>query len=61
MIGLDTNVLLRWLVDESVWPCENPAQIAAATALLGSRSENVYINDTDASESPGFRLPGTKG
>ena len=29
MIGLDTNVLLRALIDESVWPEDSPGQMRA--------------------------------
>ena len=44
MLGIDTNILLRWLIDESVWPADNPAQWAAVQHLLGDPHQIFYVN-----------------
>ena len=44
MIGLDTNVLLRWLIDESVWPDDAPDQTALAVATLNDARSRFFIN-----------------
>ena len=44
MIGLDTNVLLRWLVDESVWPDDAPEQTALVAETLSRRDERFLVN-----------------
>ena len=44
MIGLDTNVLLRWLVDETVWPDDAPEQTALATEALSRRDAQFFVN-----------------
>ena len=44
MIGLDTNVLLRWLVDERVWPDDAPHQTALAAETLGRRDMRFFVN-----------------
>lgn len=44
MLGIDTNILLRWLVDESFWPVDDPEQWAAVRRLLGDRTRNFYLN-----------------
>jgi predicted nucleic-acid-binding protein len=51
MIGLDTNILLRWLVDESIWPDDNPRQTAAVIALLEDETERFYANAVVISET----------
>lgn len=43
MIGLDTNVLLRWLVAESVWLDDDPGRSAAASALIAG-GETFFVN-----------------
>jgi predicted nucleic-acid-binding protein len=50
MIGLDSNILLRWLIDESIWPNDNPRQAAAAAALLQDETERFYANSVVISE-----------
>lgn len=50
MIGLDTNILLRWLVDESIWPSHSRQQTAAANALLGDATQRFYANSVVISE-----------
>ncbi|CAA2160417.1 PIN domain-containing protein [Methylobacterium brachiatum] len=44
MIGLDTNVLLRWLVDETVWPDDTPEQTVLATEALSRRDAQFFVN-----------------
>ncbi len=44
MIGLDTNVLLRALVREDVWPDDNPGQIQAARNLISDRRQTFFVN-----------------
>lgn len=44
MIGLDTNVLLRWLVDETVWPDDAPDQTAKAADILSRRDALFFVN-----------------
>jgi predicted nucleic acid-binding protein len=35
---------LRWLIDESVWPPDNPAQWAAVQRLLGDPNQRFHVN-----------------
>jgi predicted nucleic-acid-binding protein len=51
MIGLDTNILLRWLIDESIWPDDNPGQSAAVRTLLEDDTERFFANDVAVSET----------
>jgi predicted nucleic-acid-binding protein len=51
MIGLDTNILLRWLIDESIWPNDNRKQTAAVFALLEDETEQFYTNSVVLSET----------
>lgn len=44
MTGLDTNVLLRWLVDDDLWPDDAPDQTKATAALLGRRDAQFFVN-----------------
>ena len=44
MIGLDTNILLRWLIDESIWPDDNPGQTAAVEKLMLDERQGFYVN-----------------
>jgi predicted nucleic-acid-binding protein len=44
MLGLDTNIVLRWLIDESIWPNDNPGQIEAVRALLSNEDQTFYVN-----------------
>ena len=44
MIGLDTNVLLRWLVDETIWPDDAPEQTALATEALSRRDAQFFVD-----------------
>ena len=51
MIGLDTNILLRWLIDPSIWPDDSPRQTAAVTALLADPARRFYVNFVVMSEA----------
>lgn len=51
MIGLDTNVLLRALVSEHVWPDDHPGQTAAARALIQDRNEVFFVNQIVLAET----------
>jgi predicted nucleic acid-binding protein len=44
LLGIDTNILSRWLIDESVWPPDNPAQWAAVQRLLGDPNQRFHVN-----------------
>jgi predicted nucleic acid-binding protein len=44
MFGLDTNIVLRWLVDESVWPPDDVGQWRAVGRLLDDDNQKFYIN-----------------
>ena len=44
MIGIDTNILLRWLIDESIWPDDNPGQTEAVGQLLNNDSLRFFVN-----------------
>lgn len=44
MIGLDTNVLLRILIDESVWPADSRGQARAARELVVGSGETFFVN-----------------
>ena len=44
MLGIDTNILLRWFIDESVWPPDNPTQWAAVQLLLGHPNQRFHVN-----------------
>jgi hypothetical protein len=57
MIGLDANVLLRWLIDEDTWPEDDPGQTAAVAALLERKSERFYVNGRSRRNSLGFGTP----
>lgn len=43
-IGLDTNVLLRWLVDETVWPTDAPEQLVLAARTLSRPDATFFVN-----------------
>jgi predicted nucleic-acid-binding protein len=43
MIGVDTNVLLRWLVDETLWPVDNPEQVELARRALSDPANRFFI------------------
>jgi predicted nucleic-acid-binding protein len=47
LIGIDTNVLIRWNVDEE----SNPAQSESARQAITGRGERVYINAVVLAES----------
>lgn len=51
MIGLDTNVLLRWLVDETIWPVDNPEQVQHATGILADPRRRFFVNTVVLAEA----------
>ena len=51
MIGVDTNVMLRWLIDESIWPDDNPGQTRAVARLLGDERQVFYVNSIVLAET----------
>ena len=44
MLGLDTNILLRWLMDESLWPIDEPKQWTAVQRLICDNERKFYVN-----------------
>lgn len=44
MIGLDTNILLRWLIDESIWPDDAPHQTQLVADLVATGGERFFVN-----------------
>ena len=50
MIGLDTDILLRWLIDESIWPDDNPGQLQAVETLLSDDARSYFVNSIVLSE-----------
>jgi predicted nucleic-acid-binding protein len=44
VIGLDTNILLRWLVDESIWPDDAPHQTKLIAEMLLVPGARFYVN-----------------
>ena len=51
MIGLDTNVLLRWLIDESIWPDDDLGQIQAVSDLILDTGETFFVNHVVIAET----------
>lgn len=51
MIGVDTNVLLRWLVDETLWPIDNPQQVDLAHQALSDPSNRFFIDTVVLAET----------
>ena len=45
MIGLDTNVILRWLIDEKIWPDDAPEQTALVEQALSRTNERFFVNE----------------
>lgn len=44
MIGLDTNVLLRWLLDDSIVADDAPEQSQVVSDLILESGETFYVN-----------------
>lgn len=44
MIGLDTNIVLRWLVDDSVWPDDAPGQTTLISEKMTSENVVFFVN-----------------
>jgi predicted nucleic-acid-binding protein len=55
VIGLDTNVLLWWLVDETVWPDDAPDQTAKAAEILSRRDARFFVNAVVLAETVWIR------
>ena len=51
MIGVDTNVLLRWLVDDTLWPIDNPDQVELAQQVLSDPSNRFFIDSVVLAET----------
>lgn len=51
MIGIDTNVLLRWLVDETLWPIDDPEQADAARQALSDPANRFFIGTVVLAET----------
>lgn len=51
MIGLDTNVLLRALISDSVWPDDHPGQTRAARDLVRDGGQIFYVNQIVLAET----------
>lgn len=51
MIGLDTNVLLRVLIDERIWPDDNPGQTRAARRLVLESGSTFFVNPVVLAET----------
>jgi predicted nucleic-acid-binding protein len=51
MLGIDTNVLMRCLVDTNLWPPDDAAQLAAAQRLLSDRKQKFFVNSIVLAES----------
>ncbi|MES1989721.1 MAG: type II toxin-antitoxin system VapC family toxin [Pseudomonadota bacterium] len=51
MIGLDTNVLLRWLLDVSIVIDDAPTQSALVTRTIMESGETFFVNHVVLAES----------
>jgi predicted nucleic-acid-binding protein len=51
VIGIDTNVLLRWLVDDPVVTTQNDRQRALAVDLIENSGERFFINQIVLAET----------
>lgn len=51
MIGLDTNVLLRALISDKVWPDDHPGQTQAARDLVRDGTAIFYVNQIVLAET----------
>lgn len=51
MIGLDTNVLLRALISEGLWPDDHPGQAQAARSLVQNTRETFFVNHVVLAET----------
>ncbi len=51
MIGIDTNILLRWLVDDPVIATQNDRQRALAVDLIENSGERFFINQIVLAET----------
>ena len=44
MFGIDTNILLRWLIDENLWPPDDAKQWAAVQRFIDDDDRRFYVN-----------------
>lgn len=51
MIGVDTNVLLRWLVDETLWPIDDMDQVEVARRVLSDPANRFFIDTVVLAET----------
>lgn len=51
MTGVDTNVLLRWLVDDTLWPIDDPEQVDAAREALSDPTNRFFIDTVVLAET----------
>ncbi|MDZ4382244.1 MAG: type II toxin-antitoxin system VapC family toxin [Parvibaculum sp.] len=51
MIGLDTNILLRWLLDDSIVADDAPAQTELVSRTILESGETFFVNDIVLAET----------
>ena len=51
MIGLDTNILLRWLLDGSIIEDDNPSQSERVARTILESGETFFVNDIVLAET----------
>lgn len=51
MIGLDTNILLRWLLDDSIVADDAPAQTDLVARTILESGETFFVNDIVLAET----------
>jgi predicted nucleic-acid-binding protein len=51
MIGLDTNILIRWLLDDSVDAEDAPAQTRLVSQLILESDERFFVNHVVIAET----------
>lgn len=51
MIGVDTNILLRWLLDDSIVPDDAPQQRRLAARLIAGSSQPFFVNHVVIAEA----------
>lgn len=51
MIGLDTNVLLRWLIDDSIVPDDDPTQTDLVNHAILDSDDTFFVNHVVLAET----------
>ncbi len=51
MIGIDTNILLRWLLDDSIVPDDAPHQTNLVLRLVLEEEESFFVNHVVIAET----------